>query len=345
MTIKSGKSRVKNLFVNSSTAKVLCEYLIQKGINNELLISTLACELHELELADFRLNISAYHALWSLALSFTSDERLGLKLAQNPHNEEMGLVAHIFFNSPTLYEGLQQYQRYYSLVNEGMHIEIHNDDKFTHLEYVCDYNEVYCSADIEHTLALSVLRVQDHINRKLDLEAVHFQHPAPGDISEFKKIFRCPLRFNQSHSTLIFKKCYLNYKLPRRSPYLYKLLIKHIESLSRKILPAISFTDSVKTTLESQLSKDKVDAENIAKKMNMSRHTLYRRLKSEGISFHDLLDEVREEKAYAYLNKGKHSLSDIAFLLGFSELSAFSRAFKRWTGISPAKYLKSRPQE
>ncbi len=342
MTIRSSKSQIKKLFVNSSTAKVLCEYLRQKGINKGRLTETLGCSLEELESPDFRLNISAYNELWRLALSFTSDSRLGLKLAQNPHNEEMGLVAHIFFNSPTLYEGLQQYKRYYALVNEGMHIEIHSDDKFAYLKYICDYDKLYCEADIEHTLALSVLRVQDHINRKLDLEAVYFQHPAPGDISEFKNIFRCTLRFNQAHNTLIFKKSYLDYKLPRRSPYLYKLLIKHIETLSRKLLPSISFTDAVTRALESQLSKDKVDAENIASKMNMSRHTLYRRLKSEGISFHDLLDEVREDKAYTYLDKGKHSLSEIAFLLGFSELSAFSRAFKRWTGMPPAKYLKSR---
>ena len=341
MATKSGKLQIKKLFVNSSTAKVLSEYLLQKGINSELLTQALGCSLEELESPDFRLSISAYHELWDLALSFTHDARLGLRLAQNPHNDEMGLVAHIFFNSPTLFEGLKQYERYYSLVNEGMHIEIHTDDKFAFLNYVCDYDFAYCEADMEHTLALSVLRVQEHLNQELDLEAVYFQHPAPGDISAFKSIFRCPLKFNQPHSTLVFKKNYLDYKLPKRSPYLYKLLLKHIDGLSRKILPTPTFTDSVKSTLETQLSKDRVDAENIAKKLHMSRHTLYRRLKSEGISFHDLVDEVRKEKAYEYLNKGKHSLSDIAFLLGFSELSAFSRAFKRWTGMSPAKYLKS----
>jgi AraC-like DNA-binding protein len=342
MTIKSGRSLRKKLFVNSSTAKVLSEYLLQKGISKDILTKTLGCSLEELGSPDFRLNIKAYHELWELALDFTSDPRLGLRLALNPHNDEMGLVAHVFFNSPTLHDGLKQYERYYSLVNEGMHVEIHSDDKLAYLSYICDSDDAYCEADMEHTLALSVLRVQDQINRKLDLEAVHFQHSAPGDISRFKVIFKCPLKFNQAHSTLIFKKSYLDYKLPKRSPYLYTLLTKHIEGLSRKVLPAPSFRDSVKNTLETQLSKDKVDAENIARKMHMSRHTLYRRLKSEGISFHDLLDEVREDKAYMYLDKGKHSLSEIAFLLGFSELSAFSRAFKRWTGLSPAKYLKNK---
>ena len=198
---------------------------------------------------------------------------------------------------------------------------------------------------MEHTLALSVLRVQENISQKLDLECVHFQHPAPGDISAFKNIFPCPVRFNKTCCTLIFKKIYLDYELPKRSAYLYKILTKHIEALSRRILPNLSFTGTVTNLLEKQLSKDSVDAENIANKLHMSRHTLYRRLKLEGISFHDLLDKVREQQAHAYLDKGKHSLSEIAFLLGFSELSAFSRAFKCWTGLSPAKYIKSKKQD
>jgi AraC-like DNA-binding protein len=73
----------------------------------------------------------------------------------------------------------------------------------------------------------------------------------------------------------------------------------------------------------------------------MSRHTLYRHLKSEDMSFHDIVESARREKALQYLKKGKYSLSEIAFLLGFSELSAFSRAFKRWTGQSPGQYGKS----
>jgi AraC-like DNA-binding protein len=341
MTKTSGKSRTKQLYVNSSPAKLLAEYLLLKGLKKNALNKVLECEYEALDSADFRLEISAYHKLWQLGIDYTSDPRLGLKLASNPHNSEMGLVAHIFFNSPTLLDGLKQYQRYYTLVNEGMHIDIRSDLKFSYLDYLCDYDDIYCVADMEHTLALSVLRVQDHINQKLDLEAVHFQHPAPGNIDDFKDIFNCPIKFNQKCCTLIFKKSYLDYKLPKRSAYLYKLLTKHIEGLSTKLLPKQSFTDSVRKVLERQLSKDSVDAENIACKLHMSRHTLYRRLKQEGISFHDLLDQIREDQAYAYLDKGQHSLSDITFLLGFSELSAFSRAFKRWTGISPAKYLKS----
>ena len=74
----------------------------------------------------------------------------------------------------------------------------------------------------------------------------------------------------------------------------------------------------------------------------MSRPTLYRKLKSEGFSFHEIVDKVRKDKAELLLSKNQHTLSEIAFLLGFSELSSFSRAFKKWTGSSPAKFIKGK---
>jgi len=335
------KKRSKTLYVNSSTAKTLTEYLLNKGIDPALLESTLKFKLQDLETSDFRLSISVYNDLWHLALEFSDDPSLGLKLAQNPYNEEMGLVAHIFFNSPTFSAGLKQYQRYYSLVNEGMHIEIETDDEAAYVKYICDEADVYCPADMEHTLAISVLRVKQNISASISLLAVHFEHSAPEDITLYEKIFPCSIEFDRPHCALIFKKDYLNYKLPKRSAYLYKILTHHIEALLKKVRPESTFAIKVKSLVERQLAKDCIDAEHIAEKLYMSRHTLYRKLKLEQVSFHDLVDQVREEKAYALLDQKKHSLSEVAFLLGFSELSAFSRAFKRWTGQSPAKYIKS----
>ena len=99
-----------------------------------------------------------------------------------------------------------------------------------------------------------------------------------------------------------------------------------------------NFKQKVFRLIEKSLSSGAVDAANIAEAVHMSRHTLYRRLKAEGVSYHELLDEVRKNKAIHLLKSRQHTLSEIAFLLGFSELSAFSRAFKKWTGQSPAKF-------
>lgn len=330
----------KTLFVNSSTAKTIANYLIYKGLKPENIEVELACSMDELNDNDLRMPMDRYHALWALALSYTEEPTLALKLGSKPYQDEMGLVGHIFFNSDTLDAALKQYQRYYSLVHEGMHVEIKTDAKFAYINYICDIEEAYCRADLEYTLAISVYRATQHIRSDLDIEYVQFQHSRPDYYLSYESIFPCPVRFDGTCSSLVFKKQYLDFKLPKRSVYLHKILTRHIEALFKKIKPKENLTDKVINLIEKKLAKDNIDAEHIAEKLCMSRHTLYRKLKQEGMSFQDLVDQIRKEKALYYLKQNKRSLSDIAFLLGFSEISAFSRAFKRWTGTSPAKYMK-----
>jgi len=332
----------KILYVNSSIVKTISNFLLKNGLEIKTLEEILHCSIKDLEAHDFRLPITNYQSLWKFALDYSHNPALAIKLAQKSYNDEMGLVAHIFFNSPTMQSGLKHYQRYYSLVNEAMHIEIKTDARFAYINYICTYDEAYCSADMEHTLALSIVRVKQNISNLLALEAVHFQHKKPVDLNPYTELFNCKIYFEKDCCALIMKKEYLDYKLPRRSSYLYKLLTRHIESLLKKLRRNSDFSTKVKNIINRQLSKDCLDAEHIAKKLFMSRNTLYRKLKQEGSSFHDLVDQVREKKAYYYLDQNKHSLSEIAFLLGFSELSAFSRAFKRWTGKSPGNFLKSK---
>lgn len=332
--------KIQPAFVSASTAKSLSNFLLKQGLDPDLLTHTLQNSLASLDTVDARLPMEVYHNLWHLALDYTGNPALGLMLGSNSNNDDMGLVGHIFFNNATLGEALKQYERFYSLINDGMHIEIKTQNDEVQLEYICDRADAYCLPDMDRTLAIAIHRARENISRELVIERVGFQHAAPEYEDEYAQVFPCPVVFNQAHTHLVFKKRYLDFKLPNRSPYLYKVLNHHIESLLRKIRPEPSLTDKVKKLIERKLSKDSVDAERIAEKLCMSRHTLYRKLKQEGVAFHELVDQVREEKALAYLNDSQHNLSEIAFLLGFSELSAFSRAFKRWTGESPAKYLE-----
>jgi len=330
----------KTFYVNSSTAKTLASYLMHKGLDSNSIETVLACSLDDLNDVEHRIPMHHYHALWTLALNYTKEPSLALSLGSKPFQDEMGLVGHIFFNNDTLNAALKQYERYYALVHEGMHIEVKTDAKFAYINYICDSEEAYSQTDMEYTLAISIYRAMLHIRDGIEIEHIYFQHSPPTYESSYNEVFPCPVRFNHAHCSIVFKKQYLDFKLPKRSLYLHQVLTHHIETLLKKIRPEETLTDKVINLVEKKLAKDNIDAEHIADKLCMSRHTLYRKLKQEGLSFHDLVDQVRKDKAFHYLDLNKRSLSEIAFLLGFSELSAFSRAFKRWTGISPAKYIK-----
>ncbi|WP_339806953.1 helix-turn-helix domain-containing protein [uncultured Marinobacter sp.] len=121
----------------------------------------------------------------------------------------------------------------------------------------------------------------------------------------------------------------------RLSPSQMQKLWQLIQS---RLLPGITFSRQVRPLIAQQLGKGRVKVEGVARELNMSRHTLYKKLKEENLTFAALLEDVRREQALNYLRDRNRSLSEVAELLGFSELSAFSRAFKRWMGKSPAEF-------
>lgn len=340
MTIKSASSDLDNLVVNSSTAKILTSYLNKKGLKQTDIEAKLNYPLELLENLDAKLPLSVYQSLWDIAIEYTHDPYLGLTLAQNPYNNEMSLVSHVFFNSSNLREGLKQYIRYYALINESITVQLSTQKGLANVSYYCQNKAAYCPQDIEHTLALSVTRIKENIHKGISLEEVHFEH-ACHNLERFEQFFACPVYFNQKQSSLIFKEKYLDYTFPKKSTHLSNFLTNHLEQLLAKLKKKESLSEQVKRIIEKSLSSGEFDAEQVASELHMSRPTLYRKLKLEGVSFHEIVDMVRKNKAKALLNKNQHTLSEIAFLLGFSELSSFSRAFKKWTGSPPAKYIKN----
>lgn len=108
--------------------------------------------------------------------------------------------------------------------------------------------------------------------------------------------------------------------------------------IQHRVLPSLTFGRKVRALIGERLADGRVGVETIAAQLNMSRHTLYKRLKEENLTFLGLLDDVRREQALHYLGEPERPLTEVAELLGFSELSAFSRAFKRWMGTAPAEF-------
>ncbi len=343
MTIKTKTSGASShqFYVNSTTAKTLIQYLNKKHLSNKKIQSALSYQFNDLDSPDSTLPLSVYQQLWDLALAHTSDSHLGLRLAFKPYNNEMNLVSHVFFNSDNLREGLQQYIRYFALINNSLRVELSTVNEQAILRYICEEAENYCAQDMEHSLALSVIRIKHQLkhNETIALDKVHFQHS--NTLSNlYGKVFQCPVLFNQTHTALVFKKKYLDYVFPQKSTHLFNFLISHLEKLLPKVKKQNSLKHTVSGLIEKALPNGSVDAEHISTQVHMSRHTLYRRLKAEGVSYHELVDNIRKKKALSLLKSQQHNLSEIAFLLGFSELSAFSRAFKKWTGVSPAQYKK-----
>lgn len=329
---------LSEIYVGSSTPRVIVRYLLEHGQIAQDIENLLSCPISKLESEDFRLSFNHYKKLWQHAIQTTCNPALGLTLGCRFDEDEIGLVGHIFFSNATLESAIKQYQRYFCITNEAMYVELLTDENKAKLRFNSDNDEFYYVPDIDRTIAAGLTRTREHLGHTLPIDAINLKHKPPSYSERYQQLLSCPVNFSTGYTEIVFDKKYLSYKLPHKSSSLQKVLAKHLDQVLSKVSAKHKVSTCVAKLIKKRLATDSIDSEQIAKKLHMSRQTLYRRLNQENISFHELVERVRKERALFYLDQGDYSLSQIAFLLGFSELSAFSRAFKRWTGVSPGKY-------
>lgn len=165
--------------------------------------------------------------------------------------------------------------------------------------------------------------------------SVHFTHSEPNYRAEYDRIFKAPLVFGSNKNALQIDEEFLSIKLPTTNRYVFGLLNERAEALLRNLKASNSVRARVESVLIPILHTGEASMDVTAAKLGLSRQTLFRKLKAEGTTYEKLLDELRHRMAIDYLNGKKVSVNETAYLVGFSEPAAFSRAFKRWTGVSP----------
>lgn len=286
-----------------------------------------------------RLPISLYETIWKLALDKSQDPALGLTMAEQDTFEDLGLVAHVVYNSPSLEEGLTHYVRLFSVVNESIDLQFLQEGNDAILRFQYFDQKHYNISDMERTLGIVVNRTIYSIGQLAKFRSVLFKHSAPDYKDQYVSFFPCPVKFDQPYCELRFDRSMLSLKPKRRNPHTGRATLNYANHILSRLFKR-KVSAKVKRIIEENISNNQFDAEQAAKQLNMSRQTMYRKLKNDGASYSDLVDEVKQHKAIQLLLQTQTPLTVIAYDLGFSELSAFTRAFKRWTGKTPAEYRK-----
>ena len=171
---------------------------------------------------------------------------------------------------------------------------------------------------------------------------ISFLHEgSPARQAACEAFFGCPVTFGDTHTRVRFEASLLGLPMPRRDPGLRELLDGQARALLAALPEGGEFDRAVQQLLVRLLPDGEVSADRVAQALHQSTRTLQRRLAERGMSWQQLLDRTREQLARQYLADPGLALAQIALLLGYSEQSAFTRAFKRWTGQTPAQYAKS----
>lgn len=326
------------LTVAAGLARGLIEYASRKGAAPAALVERSGIDPGELDDQDGRVPMDKYVALMRAAKVMTGDPALALHYGDEVDMAELSVVGLLLHASETFGEVLAQLNRYGRLLVE---VDTGGADRFQ-LHRVAgklwivdarpdpdDFQEL-----TEATFARFVGRTRQFGMTGFVTE-VHVTHSAPAHAAEYERVFGAPTRFGTGWNAMRVDQSWLSHRVQRQPRYVFGILGGHAEMLLRELEGSKSVRGRVESLLMPILHTGDSSMARIAAALGWSGDTLYRRLKAEGVTFEEVLDELRHKLATHYLGGRKVSVAEAAYLVGFSDPSAFSRAFKRWTGISP----------
>jgi AraC-like DNA-binding protein len=303
-----------------------------------------ACELtpEMLADADARISPAQFCVAWAEAIRLSGAPSLALRLAEATPPGAFGIVEYVCRSSPTLGEALRQWVRYLNLLDDAVEVGLVDDAKGACLRVLRE-SEAPAPASHELCFALLVLNARRLSTEPFQPLAVDFEHRARGDVAPYEAFFGAKVTFGARSTQLVMQKSALEARLATADPALLAILTRAADELRAKERVDPPIVAQVKRVLWEALREDDAEIGKVAKRLGLSARSLQRRLKEEGASYQGVREQAREELARRYLEDGL-SIAEISFLLGFSQPSAFFRAFKRWTGLTPLESRGARGQ-
>ena len=331
--------------------KAFLEFAVSRGANRATLLERSHLCLDDLENPEGRFPLTTYIALMKAGIELCKEPALSLLFGEAVRLQDISIVGF-------LGETLSNVESGPAMMNRYARLALDPDDggNADAIELVREGGDLWLKSTIgayidnplltESAFARTVCGVRARWSSIPDLarltfpKAIRFTHKEPSYRAEYDRIFGVPLFFGSNMNALLLDEEFLKVSLPRANPHLSKALTARAEELLKSLESSKTTRGEVEKLLTANLQSGAASVDVIARQLGVSRQTLFRRLKAEGVTFEKVLDELRHRMALKYLEDRKLSVNETAYLVGFSDPAAFSHAFKRWTGHSPATIRK-----
>jgi len=331
--------------IAAGVARALLELATSRGADRATLLQRSRITEADLPDREGRLPFGSYVALMRAGQELCGDPALALHFGESIHLSEISIGVAVSGYSQSMTESLALTNRYAPLI-----VEVDGPGVARRFEMIREGNRLWL-VDTRHdpndfpeltesTFARAVCMARALLGARYVLHEVHFTHPEPAYRAEYARIFRAPIVFASKRNALLTDAAWMSLPPPFSSRPVFELLKARSEELLKQLERSKSFRGRVEASLGPRLHTGEADMQSVARDLGLSRQTLFRRLKTEDVTFEKVLDDLRHRLALEYFNVPGASVGEIAYQLGFSEPAAFSRAFKRWTGTSPGAALR-----
>lgn len=285
-----------------------------------------------------RLPFSKHAAVFELAAEAMQDPCLGLNFGRSRDTRDAGLIGYVGLASPSLVDALKNLARYRRVFSDAAEMDVSDLLTDGSMRWWFHGSGVSGARQCVEFSAANLLRaVRGLVGEPITPLQVSFVHPRRDGRADFEAFFGCKVVFGAAENVIVLRKADLARPIRSADDRLLALLLRYCEEvLSRHSAPPPALVERVERMIADRLSKGEARLATVAAACGMSTRSLTRRLAEHGTSFKDLVENLRRELALRYLEETTLSLTEIAFLLGYSEVSSFNHAFRRWTGKTPS---------
>ncbi len=335
-----------NLTIAAGYPKALLDFAVSKGADRLTLLGRTGIHAEDLSQQDNRVPVSSYVELMKAAAQLTNEPAIALQFGEAVRMQDISIVGLICEACTTTIDVGRQLNRYASLVvDDGVEpatlLRAVSKDGGVWIQGPSDLltdNPLIAEAEFARLVwnARVMFKSSPEFQKLRFPRVMHFMHAEPSYRDEHERVFQAPVIFGSHWNAMLIDAEFLSLKQPPVNRYVFGVLSERADAMLKSLQQSKTTRGRVESLLMAILHTGEADMDAIADKLGVSRRKLYRQLKAEGVTFERVLDELRHRLALHFLSGKKVSVNETAYLVGFSDPAAFSRAFKRWTGASPS---------
>ncbi len=325
----------------ASIQHILWEILEEYGIEPDPVFRRVNLDPDLLFEPGARYPLSGISGLWREMERLIEDPCFGLKTADHYHPSHFGTIGYAMLASGSVRLGLERLIRYYRVVSDARFGELIDepDKSLMHIKLNWVEEEPWSAAREDAALTFILSSCRLNFKKRLDPRRVEMTHNQYACLGAYENYFKCRVKLERPAPLISFAVADADKQLRTGDEYLAQYHDRIMEDYISR-LSSVRLIRSVQKMLVSRLPDGIVTVDAVARHLGMSTRKLQRELKLEGTTYQKLLNRTRKELAQRYVRDISNDLTEVAFILGFSDLSTFSRSFKRWTGLSPSRYRK-----